>query len=85
MARWPLRFCIACCLPACQDRTKSMSFYYWDAASTFSYGESLFEINSDVNPHTNHHIRNLIFFDPDRQNLLRYDRNIFKEALACIK
>jgi hypothetical protein len=47
-------------------------------------GENLFDIITDVNRHSNHHIRNLIFFDLDRQNLLRYDKNVFKEALARI-
>jgi hypothetical protein len=45
-------------------------------------GEDLLEIVADVNRHSNHHIRNLIFFDLDRQNLGRYDRNVFKETLA---
>jgi hypothetical protein len=45
-------------------------------------GEDLFEIVTDINRHSNHHIRNLIFFDLNRDNLTRYDRNIFREALA---
>lgn len=45
-------------------------------------GEDLFEIVSDVNRHSNHHIRNLIFFDLDPQNLSHYDRNVFRQALA---
>ena len=45
-------------------------------------GEDLFEIVSDINRHSNHHIRNLIFFDLDRQNLLHYNPDVFKETLA---
>jgi len=45
-------------------------------------GEDLFEIVADINRHSNHHIRNLIFFDLDRENLSRYDPNVFKEALT---
>lgn len=45
-------------------------------------GEDLFGIITDVNRHSNHHIRNLIFFDLNRDNLTRYDRNVFREALA---
>jgi hypothetical protein len=45
-------------------------------------GEDLFEIITDVNRHSNHHIRNLIFFDLNRDNLTRYDPNVFREALA---
>ena len=45
-------------------------------------GEDLFEIITDINRHSNHHIRNLIFFDLNRENLTHYDRNVFREALA---
>ncbi len=45
-------------------------------------GDDLFEIVTDINRHSNHHIRNLIFFDLDRQNLLHYNPNVFKETLA---
>jgi hypothetical protein len=45
-------------------------------------GEDLFEIVTDINRHSNHHIRNLIFFDLDRQNLSHYNPNVFKETLA---
>ena len=45
-------------------------------------GEELFEIVTDINRHTNHHIRNLIFFDLAPQNLSRYDPNVFRETLA---
>ncbi|HTR28062.1 MAG TPA: hypothetical protein VMH27_02260 [Puia sp.] len=45
-------------------------------------GEDLLEIVTDINRHSNHHIRNLIFFDLDRRYLSRYDPNVFKETLA---
>jgi hypothetical protein len=45
-------------------------------------GEDLLEIVTDINRHSNHHIRNLIFFDLDRDNLRRYDKTAFKEMLA---
>jgi hypothetical protein len=45
-------------------------------------GENLFEIITDINRHSNHRIRNLIFFDLNRDNLTRYDPNVFREALA---
>jgi hypothetical protein len=45
-------------------------------------GEDLLEIVTDINRHSNHRIRNLIFFDLDRENLLRYDKTVFKEVLA---
>lgn len=45
-------------------------------------GEDLFEIVTDINRHSNHHFRNLIFFDLDRQNLSHYNPNVFKETLA---
>lgn len=44
-------------------------------------GEDLLEIITDINHHSNHHIRNLIFFDLDERNLQLYDRNVFKEVL----
>ncbi|GGA91068.1 hypothetical protein [Puia dinghuensis] len=43
--------------------------------------DGLLEIVSEVNRHTNHRIRDLIFFDLDRQNLEQYDKNLFKEIL----
>jgi hypothetical protein len=54
------------------------------AARDVRDGEALFEIIADINRHSNHHIRNLIFFDLNRENLIRYDRNVFREALARI-
>jgi len=42
----------------------------------------LLDIVEDVNRYSNHRIRNLIFFDLDRQNLQLYDKDIFKEILA---
>jgi hypothetical protein len=43
--------------------------------------DDLLEIVDDVNRHSNHRIRNLIFFDLDRQNLLQYDKGLFQEML----
>jgi hypothetical protein len=44
--------------------------------------DDLREIVTDVNRHTNHHIQNVLFFDLDRQNILLYDKDLFKELLA---
>jgi hypothetical protein len=44
--------------------------------------DDLLDIVADVNRHSNHRIRNLIFYDLDRQNLQLYDQSIFKEVLA---
>jgi hypothetical protein len=53
------------------------------STSRYSHdGEDLFEIVTDINRHSNHHLRNLIFFDLNRKNLSHYDRNVFREALA---
>jgi hypothetical protein len=43
--------------------------------------DDLLGIVDDVNRHSNHRIRNLIFFDLDRQNLLKYDKGLFQEML----
>jgi hypothetical protein len=43
--------------------------------------EDLMEIVTDINQHSNHHIRDLIFFDLQQQNIQQFDRNIFKEVL----
>lgn len=43
--------------------------------------DNLLQMVGDVNRHSNHRIRNLIFFDLDRQNLQQYDKNLFKEIL----
>ena len=43
--------------------------------------EDLMEIITDINQHSNHHIRDLIFFDLQQQNIRQFDRNIFKEVL----
>ena len=43
--------------------------------------DDLLGIVDDVNRHSNHRIRNLIFFDLDRQNLLQYDKGLFREIL----
>jgi hypothetical protein len=55
---------------------------YERAARGARDGEDLFEIVTDINRHSNHHIRNLIFFDLNHDNLTRYDRNVFRETLA---
>jgi hypothetical protein len=47
-------------------------------------GEYLMEIVTDINRHSNHHIRNLIYFDLDGKNLQQYDSNVFKEVLNRI-
>ena len=44
--------------------------------------EDLMEIINDINHHSNHRIRNLIFFDLDSQNLAHYDKDIFQELLS---
>lgn len=46
--------------------------------------ESLREIAEQVNRHSNHQIRNLIFYDLDSLNLIHYDKNVFKEILHLI-
>ena len=43
--------------------------------------EDLMEIVTDINQHSNHHIRDLIFFDLQQQNIQQFDRNIFQEVL----
>jgi hypothetical protein len=43
--------------------------------------DDLLEIVSEVNRHTNHRIRNLIFYDLDSQNLRQYDKHLFKVIL----
>ena len=51
------------------------------ALPIFSTPDHLLEMVDEVNRHSNHHIRNLIFFDLDRQNLRQYNKGIFKEVL----
>jgi hypothetical protein len=46
--------------------------------------DDLLGIVSDVNRHTNHRIRDLIFFDLDSQNLRQYDKHLFTEVLDRI-
>ncbi len=46
--------------------------------------DDLLEIVSEVNGHSNHRIRNVIFYDLDSQNLLRYDKSVFHEILDHI-
>jgi hypothetical protein len=43
--------------------------------------DDLLDMVDEVNRHSNHHIRNLIFFDLDHQNLRQYDRGLLKEIL----
>jgi hypothetical protein len=43
--------------------------------------EDLMEIVTDINQHSNHHIRDLIFFDLQQQNIQQFDSNVFKEVL----
>lgn len=43
--------------------------------------DDLFDMVDDVNRHSSQKIRNLIFFDLDRQNLQQYDKDLFKEVL----
>ena len=42
---------------------------------------TLLEMVAEVNRHSNHRIRNVIFFDLDCQNLKQYDKGLFKEIL----
>lgn len=41
----------------------------------------LLDMVDDVNRHSNQNIRDLIFFDLDSQNLIQYDKRLFKEVL----
>ena len=41
----------------------------------------LLDMVDDVNRHSNQKIRDVIFFDLDRENLLPYDKGLFKEVL----
>ena len=43
--------------------------------------DDLLDMVDDVNQHSNQKIRDLIFFDLDRQNLVQYDKGLFKEVL----
>jgi hypothetical protein len=43
--------------------------------------EDLMEIITDINQHSNHRIRDLIFFDLESQNIQQFDRNIFRQVL----
>jgi len=59
--------------------------YYFQASDVIKLesisSDDLLEIVSEVNRHTNHRIRNLIFFDLDSQNLRQYDKHLFAEVL----
>ncbi len=61
------------------------SGYYFRAGDTVKVesvsADDLLEIVADINKHSNHHIRDLIFFDLDRQNLQLYDEDLFKKIL----
>jgi len=46
--------------------------------------DDLLEIVGEVNRHSNHRIRNVIFYDLDSQNLQRYDKGVFHEILDHI-
>jgi hypothetical protein len=46
--------------------------------------DDLLEIVNEVNRHSNHRIRNAIFYDLDSQNLQRYDKSVFHEILDHI-
>lgn len=43
--------------------------------------DDLQEMVSEVNQHSNHHIRDLIFFDLSPQNISQYDKGVFHEIL----
>lgn len=43
--------------------------------------QDLLGIITDINQHSNHHIRDLIFFDLDQRNLQQYDQGSFKAVL----
>ncbi|HEX3935187.1 MAG TPA: hypothetical protein VHW43_10950 [Puia sp.] len=43
--------------------------------------DDLLDMVDDVNRHSNQKIRDLIFFDLDRQNLVQYDKGLFEEVL----
>ncbi len=41
----------------------------------------LMDIVEQVNKNSNHHIRNLIFYDLDKENLVLYDKDIFRKIM----
>ena len=43
--------------------------------------EDLLQITETVNKYSNDHIRNIIFFDLDKENIVLYDKNIYAEVL----
>ena len=45
-------------------------------------GDELLDIMTQINKFTNHHIRNLIFYDLDKVNLDLYDKEIFSKINA---
>jgi hypothetical protein len=46
--------------------------------------EDLLQMADQINQHTNHRIRNLIFYDLDKENLALYEKNIFCKILDRI-
>ena len=59
--------------------------YYFkenDAVKTEHVTEQdLMHIVTQVNLYSNHRIRNLIFYDLDKENLTLYDKNIFRKVM----
>ena len=44
----------------------------------------LLQMADQINQHSNHQIRNLIFYDLDKENLALYEKNIFRKVLDRI-
>lgn len=61
------------------------SGYYFEGNDTIKVeaptASDLLDMVDDVNRHSNQKIRDLIFFDLDSQNLMQYDKGLFKEVL----
>ena len=47
-------------------------------------GNDLLEIANDIHHNSNQKIRNIIFYDLDKTNLILYDQDIFKKIADCI-
>ncbi len=62
--------------------------YYFkdnDAVKTeYVTEEDLLDIVKQVNHYSNHRIHNLIFYDLDEENLVLYDKNVFKKVLDSL-
>ena len=41
----------------------------------------LLDMITDINRYSNHHIRNLIFYELDKANLIQYEKNLFTKVL----